>query len=124
MIRNIAVLMPADVDCGLNATDKLIAAPGPSEVGSDGRFMISNCDASVPMIDSPPAGIWITPDPLLEIVTRLVGEAAPPNPNDEVMAVSVNSPMGEALMKAHVGDTVKVKAPRGTMEFKILEIVQ
>ena len=32
--------------------------------------------------------------------------------------------MGEALMKAHVGDTVKVKAPRGTMEFKILEIVE
>ena len=29
----------------------------------------------------------------------------------------------EALMKARVGDTVKVKAPRGTMEFKILEIV-
>jgi transcription elongation GreA/GreB family factor len=27
-------------------------------------------------------------------------------------------------MKAHVGDVVKVKAPRGTMEFKILEIVQ
>ena len=32
--------------------------------------------------------------------------------------------MGEALIKAHVGDTVKVKAPRGTMEFKILEIAQ
>ena len=25
---------------------------------------------------------------------------------------------------ARVGDTVKVKAPRGTMEFKILEIMQ
>jgi transcription elongation factor GreA len=59
-----------------------------------------------------------------EQLVRIVGEAGPPNPNDEVMCVSVNSPMGEALMKAHVGDTVKVKAPRGTMEFKILEIVQ
>ena len=59
-----------------------------------------------------------------EQLVRLVGEAGPPNPNDEVMPVSVNSPMGEALMKARVGDTVKVKAPRGTMEFKILEIVQ
>ena len=39
------------------------------------------------------------------------------------MPVSVNSPMGEALMKARVGDTVKVRAPRGTMQFKILEIV-
>lgn len=59
-----------------------------------------------------------------EQLVRIVGEAAPPNPNDEVMAVSVNSPMGDALMKARVGETIKVKAPRGTMEFKILEIVQ
>ena len=59
-----------------------------------------------------------------EQLVRLVGEAGAPNPNDEVMNVSVNSPMGDALMKARVGDTVKVKAPRGTMEFKILEIVQ
>ena len=58
-----------------------------------------------------------------EQLIRLVGEAAPPNANDEVMPVSVNSPMGEALMKARVGETVKVKAPRGTMEFKIVEIV-
>ena len=59
-----------------------------------------------------------------EQLVRIVGEAGPPNPNDEVMCVSVNSPMGEALMKARVGDIVKVKAPRGTMEFKIVEIVQ
>ena len=59
-----------------------------------------------------------------EQLVRLVGEAAPPEANSDVMPVSVNSPMGDALMKARVGDTVKVKAPRGTMEFKILEIVQ
>src|SRR5687767_4016889 len=59
-----------------------------------------------------------------EQLVRLVGEAGAPNPNDEVMPVSVNSPMGEALLKARVGETVKVKAPRGTMEFKILEILQ
>ena len=59
-----------------------------------------------------------------EQLVRIVGEAGAPNPNDEVMSVSVNSPMGEALMKARVGETVKVKAPRGTMEFKILEILQ
>ena len=59
-----------------------------------------------------------------EQLVRIVGEAGAPNAHDEVMSVSVNSPMGEALMKARVGDTVKVKAPRGTMEFKILEIVQ
>jgi transcription elongation factor GreA len=58
-----------------------------------------------------------------EQLVRLVGEAQTPDPNSDVLPVSVNSPMGEALMKARVGDTVKVKAPRGTMEFKILEIV-
>ena len=58
-----------------------------------------------------------------EQLVRLVGEAQPPSANDDVLPVSVNSPMGEALMKARVGDKVKVKAPRGTMEFKILEIL-
>lgn len=58
-----------------------------------------------------------------ETLVRLVGEAAPPDANSDVLPVSVNSPMGEALMKARVGETVKVKAPRGTMEFKILAIV-
>ena len=59
-----------------------------------------------------------------EQLVRLVGEAVPPESGSDVLPVSVNSPMGDALMKAHVGDTVKVNAPRGTMEFKILEIVQ
>jgi transcription elongation factor GreA len=58
-----------------------------------------------------------------EQLVQLVGEAQPPSADSDVMPVSVNSPMGDALMKARVGDTVKVKAPRGTMEFKILEIV-
>lgn len=58
-----------------------------------------------------------------EQLIKLVGEAQPPNANDDVLPVSVSSPMGEALLKARIGDTVKVKAPRGTMEFKILEIV-
>ena len=57
-----------------------------------------------------------------ELTVRLVGDAMPSD--GEVMNVSVSSPMGDALMKARVGDTVKVKAPRGTNEFKILEIVQ
>jgi transcription elongation factor GreA len=56
-----------------------------------------------------------------EQLVRLVGDATASE--GDVMNVSVNSPMGEALMKAHLGDTVKVKAPRGTNEFKILEIM-
>jgi len=59
-----------------------------------------------------------------EQLVRLVGEAQPPGAGDDVMNVSASSPMGEALMKARVGETVKVKAPRGTMAFKILAIVQ
>jgi transcription elongation factor GreA len=58
-----------------------------------------------------------------EQLVRLVGEADASGGSDDVLDVSASSPMGEALMKARVGDTVKVKAPRGTMEFKILEIV-
>ena len=58
-----------------------------------------------------------------EQLVKLVGEAVPASGVSDVMPVSINSPMGEALMKAHVGDTVKVKAPRGVNEFKILEIV-
>jgi transcription elongation factor GreA len=58
-----------------------------------------------------------------EQLIRLVGEATPGGADDEVMPVSVTSPMGEALLKARVGETVKVKAPRGTLEFKILAIV-
>ena len=58
-----------------------------------------------------------------EQLVRLVGEAQPGGGDDDVMPVSVSSPMGEALLKARVGDTVKVKAPRGTLEFKILAIV-
>ena len=58
-----------------------------------------------------------------EQLVRLVGEALPQAAGDNVLSVSVNSPMGDALLKARVGETVKVKAPRGTMEFKILEIV-
>src|SRR4051794_2792682 len=59
-----------------------------------------------------------------EQLVRIVGEAAPPDANSDILPVSVNSPMGEALMKARVGDMIKVRAPRGTMEFKILEIVE
>ncbi|HEX8339822.1 MAG TPA: GreA/GreB family elongation factor [Tepidisphaeraceae bacterium] len=58
-----------------------------------------------------------------EQLVRIVGEAVPPDPNSDVLPVSASSPMGEALMKRSVGETVKVKAPRGTLAFKILEIV-
>jgi len=58
-----------------------------------------------------------------EMLVRIVGEAAP-SADSDVLNVSANSPMGEALIKARVGDTVKVKAPRGAQEFKVLAIME
>jgi transcription elongation factor GreA len=59
-----------------------------------------------------------------EQLVQLVGEAKPPSAESDVLPVSADSPMGEALLKARVGETIRVKAPRGTMEFRILGIVQ
>ncbi len=53
---------------------------------------------------------------------KLVGEAAT-NPSLDYVEVTATSPMGEALMKARVGDTIRVNAPRGVKKFKIIEIV-
>lgn len=53
---------------------------------------------------------------------KLVGEGSASPPLDYV-EVTANSPMGEALIKARVGDTIRVSAPRGVKKFKILEIV-
>src|SRR5215468_3682328 len=44
-----------------------------------------------------------------EQLVKIVGEAQPPS--GDVIPVTATSPMGEALMKARIGETVKVKAP-------------
>ncbi len=55
-------------------------------------------------------------------MVKLVGEMSsdPPPDYDEV---TVTSPMGEALLKARVGETIRVNAPRGVKRFQIVEIV-
>jgi len=53
---------------------------------------------------------------------RLVGEASG-NFDFDVIEVTASSPMGEALMKARVGETVRVDLPKGARRFEILEIV-
>ncbi|MFK7759813.1 MAG: transcription elongation factor GreA [Phycisphaerales bacterium] len=53
---------------------------------------------------------------------RLVGEASGSSDGD-IVEVTATSPMGEALMKARVGETIRVNAPRGVKRFKIVEIV-
>lgn len=50
---------------------------------------------------------------------KLVGEASGVA---DYVEVTANSPMGEAMMKARVGDVIRVSAPRGTKRFEILEI--
>ncbi|NLE00189.1 MAG: transcription elongation factor GreA, partial [Fibrobacter sp.] len=36
--------------------------------------------------------------------------------------VSINSPIGKALIGKKVGDEVAIKIPRGTLSYKILDI--
>lgn len=55
-------------------------------------------------------------------VYRLVGEASREMAPDYI-EVTASSPMGEALMKARVGEQVRVKAPRGIKVFEIVEIL-
>lgn len=57
-----------------------------------------------------------------EDLYRLVGEASG-NPLLDYVEVTMSSPMGEALMKARVGEVVRVDAPRGETRFEIMEIL-
>ena len=57
-----------------------------------------------------------------EDLYRLVGETTG-NYEDEVIEVTPNSPMGQGLMKARVGETVRVDLRRGPKRFEIVEIV-
>jgi transcription elongation factor GreA len=57
-----------------------------------------------------------------EDLFKLVGEASATPPADYV-EVTATSPMGAALLKARVGETIRVDAPRGVKRFTIVEIV-
>ena len=52
----------------------------------------------------------------------LVGEASG-RAGDDVTEVTASSPMGEALLKARVGETIRVDAPRGEIRFEVVEIL-
>jgi transcription elongation factor GreA len=56
-------------------------------------------------------------------LVRLVGESSGAAPTAEYFEATANSPMGEALIKARVGETVAVKGPRGVTRFEIIEIL-
>jgi transcription elongation factor GreA len=57
-----------------------------------------------------------------EDLYKLVGETSDEFPDDYI-EVTASSPMGESLMKARVGEEVRVDLPNGVKRFKILEIV-
>lgn len=57
-----------------------------------------------------------------EDLYRLVGEMSG-NMDADYVEVTQNSPMGQALMRATVGETVRVDLPRGEQRFEIVEIV-
>ena len=57
-----------------------------------------------------------------EDLYKLVGEASGNFDADEV-EVTTGSPMGEALLKARVGETVRVDLPRGEKRYEIVEIL-
>ena len=58
-------------------------------------------------------------------VFRIVGEInkGSLDLDSDVMEVSAKSPLGEALMRAHVGQTVRVNLPRGENKYEILELL-
>lgn len=55
-------------------------------------------------------------------VVRLVGESTG-IVNPDFFEATVNSPFGEALLKARVGETIAVRGPRGIKRFEIKEIL-
>jgi len=54
---------------------------------------------------------------------KLVGEASGSFDFDHV-EVTTASPLGEVLLKARVGETVRAELPKGPKRFEILEIVE
>ena len=55
-------------------------------------------------------------------VFKIVGEPTDAF-NDEFIEVTAQSPMGEALIRARVGEVVRVDTPRGVKRFEVLEIL-
>jgi transcription elongation factor GreA len=58
-----------------------------------------------------------------ESLYRLVGDASG-SLDDDIVEVTPQSPLGEALMKARVGEVVRVSLRRGPKRFEIIEIVR
>ncbi len=58
-----------------------------------------------------------------EEMFRLVGHVSDDGGDDSVIEVTATSPMGTALMKARINETVRVDLPRGERRFLIVAIL-
>lgn len=54
---------------------------------------------------------------------RIVGEMGKIDADSDIMEVSARSPLGEALVRARVGEQVNVNVPRGTLHYEIVELL-
>lgn len=104
-------------DQGMNeAKIRQIESRLASAIVADGEFMpkdIVFLGATVKLRDV---------DSEAEEMYKLVGQASG-DFDEEVIEVTPTSPMGQALMKARVGEVVKVDSRRGEKRFEIVEIV-
>jgi transcription elongation factor GreA len=57
-----------------------------------------------------------------EEIVKLVGDSSQSD-NSEYFEATVSSPMGEALLKSRIGETIAVRGPRGVKKFEIIEIL-
>jgi transcription elongation factor GreA len=56
-------------------------------------------------------------------MVRIVGEVGNMDGDSDIMEVSARSPLGDALMRARVGDKINVNVPRGTLKYEIMELM-
>lgn len=56
-----------------------------------------------------------------EELFKLVGSLT--DADEEWIEVTVSSPMGEALMRSRIGETIRVVLPRGEKRFEVVKIV-
>jgi transcription elongation factor GreA len=56
-----------------------------------------------------------------EDLYKIVGTAT--NESFDHVEVTTSSPLGQALVKSRIGETVRVDLPKGTTQFEILEIL-
>lgn len=97
------------------------------EIDSRMRFLQKRLDELTVVTDRPESeqriyfGAWVTLEDEAggELLYRIVG---PDESDASQRAISMDSPMGRALLGKQVDDEIVVRRPRGTATFTVLEI--